>query len=69
MANKKQNAYDRIEQLVIDRISVLETENMRLRTELSYANAKLSVYERIATVTGTKNSLGFGPPIDNERRD
>lgn len=68
MATKKQecksNAYDKIEQLVYERVFSLENENSQLRSELTTAKAKLEVYERIATVTGAKSSLGFGPPIE-----
>lgn len=68
MATKKQecksNAYDKIEQLVYKRVFSLENENSQLRSELTTAKAKLEVYERIATVTGAKSSLGFGPPIE-----
>lgn len=68
MAAKKQecksNAYDKIEQLVYERVFSLENENSQLRSELTTAKAKLEVYERIATVTGAKSSLGFGPPIE-----
>lgn len=62
----KPNAYDKIEQLVYERLYGLESENAQLKAELATANAKLEVYERIATVTGSKSSLGFGPPIEKE---
>lgn len=62
----KDKAYDRIEQMVVEKIVTLENENAQLRSELAYANAKLSVYERIATVSDTKTQLGFGPPIEKE---
>lgn len=60
----EKNAYDKIEQLVYGRLYELENENAQLRSELTTAKAKLEVYERIATVTGSKSSLGFGPPIE-----
>lgn len=62
----KPSAYDKIEQLVYERLYGLESENAQLRSELATAKAKLEVYERIATVTGSKSSLGFGPPIEKE---
>lgn len=62
----EKNAYDKIEQLVYERLYGLESENAQLRGELATAKAKLEVYERIATVTGSKSSLGFGPPIEKE---
>lgn len=66
MATKKEDAYSRIEQLVMEKIVTLESENARLRAELSYSNAKLEVYERLATITDSKATLGFGPPISKE---
>lgn len=62
----ERNAYDKIEQLVYGKIYELENENAQLRSDLALANAKLEVYERIATVTGSKSSLGFGPPIEKQ---
>lgn len=64
--SKSTTAYDRIEQMVVEKVITLENENAQLRSELAYANAKLSVYERIATVSDTKTQLGFGPPIEKE---
>lgn len=66
MATKKENAYEKIENIVIERVFSLENENAQLRQELATAKAKLSVYERIATITNSKNTLGFGPPITQE---
>lgn len=67
MATEKQNnAYNKIEQLVTEKVIALENENAQLRSELAYANAKLSVYERIATISDNKGQLGFGPPIEKE---
>lgn len=66
MAIKKEDVYNKIEQIVMDKLFTLESENTRLKTELAYANAKLEVYERIANVSGSKVSLGFGPPINKE---
>lgn len=66
MATKKENAYEKIENIVMERVFSLENENAQLRQELTTARAKLSVYERIATITNSKNTLGFGPPITQE---
>ena len=68
MATKK-DAYEKLENIVMERVFSLENENAQLRQELTTAKAKLSVYERIATITGTKNTLGFGPPITQEGGD
>ena len=65
MATKK-DAYEKLENIVMERVFSLENENAQLRQELATARAKLSVYERIATITNTKNTLGFGPPITQE---
>ena len=65
MATKK-DAYEKLENLVMERVFSLENENAQLRQELATARAKLSVYERIATITNSKNTLGFGPPITQE---
>ena len=70
MATEKQNnAYNKIEQLVTEKVIVLENENAQLRSELARANAKLEVYERIASISNQKTTLGFGPPLMNERGD
>ena len=68
MAEKtnKQNAYDKIEQLVHEKVFSLESENAQLRSDLAHANAKLEVYERLATISDSKTTLGFGPPIIRE---
>ena len=50
----------------MEKLITLESENAQLRSELAYANAKLSVYERLATVSNTKVQLGFGPPIEKD---
>ena len=65
MATKK-DAYEKLENIVMERVFSLENENAQLRQELATARAKLSVYERIATITKNKNTLGFGPPITQE---
>lgn len=66
MATKKENAYEKIENIVLERVFSLENENVQLRQELASAKAKLSVYERLATITNAKTTLGFGPPITQE---
>lgn len=64
MATEKQNnAYNKIEQLVTEKVIALENENAQLRSELARANAKLEVYERIASISNQKTTLGFGPPL------
>lgn len=60
------NAYAKIESLVMEKVFVLEAENAQLRTDLAMANAKLEIYERIASVSDSKVQLGFGPPISRE---
>lgn len=66
MATKKENAYEKIENIVMEKVFLLENENAQLKQELASARAKLSVYERIATITNSKATLGFGPPITQE---
>lgn len=64
--SNKNEAYNKIEQIVMEKLITLESENAQLRSDLAYANAKLSVYERLATVSNTKVQLGFGPPIEKD---
>ena len=68
MATKTGNtdAYNKIESLVMERLLVLEAENAQLKQDLAMAQAKLEIYERIATVSDSKITLGFGPPISKE---
>ena len=68
MATSKntENAYARIEKMVVENVITLEDENTQLRSELAYANSKLSVYERISTISNNKGQLGFGPPMEKE---
>lgn len=69
MATEKEksgNAYAKIENLVMEKLFTLEAENSQLKTELAIANAKLEIYERIASVSDSKVQLGFGPPIMKE---
>ena len=44
----------------------LESENAKLRQDLALAQAKLDVYERIASISDDKRTLGFGPPVRQE---
>ena len=60
------NAYAKIESLVMEKVFILEAENAQLKNELAMANAKLEIYERIATVSDSKITLGFGPPITKD---
>ena len=62
MASDK--AYNKIENIVMERVFSLENENAQLRNDLAIAQAKLEVYERLANISGDKIQLGFGPPID-----
>lgn len=66
MATRKQtcsNPYEKIESIVMNKVFELENENTQLKMELSTAKAKLEVYERIASISDSKNTLGFGPPV------
>ena len=58
-------AYQKIESIVMEKVFSLETENAQLKQELALAQAKLEVYERIANISDSKHTLGFGPPIIN----
>lgn len=60
--NPVDNPYDKIERIVMDRVFSLETENAQLKSQLVTAQAKLEVYERLASISGAKTALGFGPP-------
>lgn len=62
--NNNENPYNKIESIVLERVFSLERENAQLKSELSYAKAKLEVYERLATISGQKTQLGFGPPLN-----
>lgn len=61
-----QNPYDKIEQIVMEKVFSLEAENAQLKSELSYVKAKLEVYEKITSISDSKMSLGFGLPINKE---
>lgn len=60
------NAYDKIENIVMNKIYMLENENSQLKRDLALAQAKLEVYERIASISDSKHALGFGPPTIKE---
>lgn len=66
MATKRENPYKELEHIVMEKVFSLENENAQLRTDLAIANAKLEIYERIASVSDSKVQLGFGPPISRE---
>ena len=57
-------AYSKIESIIMERVFSLENENAQLKNDLAIAQAKLEVYERLANISGDKMQLGFGPPID-----
>lgn len=69
MASEKTNVYGKLEQIITEKVIALEAENSQLKSELAYARAKLDVYERISSITNSKNTLGFGPPISREGGD
>lgn len=60
----KTDPYTKLEQIVMEKVIILENENAQLKNDLALANAKLEVYERIANISDTKTTLGFGPPRD-----
>lgn len=69
----KNTAYSKIENIITEKVTVLENqinslqnENAQLKNELAIANAKLEVYERIASISDSKATLGFGPPVKRE---
>lgn len=67
MATRKNtNPYDKIESIIMEKVYTLEDENAELKEKLAIANAKLEVYERIASISDSKATLGFGPPIRRE---
>lgn len=59
-------AYAKIENIVLEKVFSLEAENAQLKSDLALANAKLEVYERIATISDLKGTIGFGPPLNRE---
>lgn len=64
MATKE--IYDKIESIIMEKVFALENENAELKNNLALAQAKLDVYERIANISNSKTTLGFGPPIRKE---
>ena len=60
----RDEVYNKIESIIMERVFSLESENAQLKNDLAVAQAKLDVYERLANISGTKTQLGFGPPID-----
>lgn len=68
-----EDTYKKIYKIVTEKVNTLENqihtlkeENIQLKRDLDMANAKLEVYERLATISDSKISLGFGPPIIKE---
>lgn len=61
-----QEIYDKIESIIMEKVFALENENAELKNNLALAQAKLDVYERIANISNSKTTLGFGPPIRKE---
>lgn len=68
-----EDTYKKIYKIVTEKVNTLENqihtlkeENTQLKRDLDMANAKLEVYERLATISDSKISLGFGPPIHRE---
>ena len=59
-------SYAKLESIVMEKVMVLESENAKLRQDLALAQAKLDVYERIASISDDKRTLGFGPPVRQE---
>ena len=57
--NKDPEPYEKIENIVMNKIYELETENAQLKQDLIVAKAKLEVYERLANISGTKSQLRF----------
>lgn len=64
------DVYKKVYKIVTEKVNVLErqidtlkNENEQLKRDLDIANAKLEVYERLATISDSKISLGFGPPV------
>ena len=66
MARNKEITYDKLEKIVMEKVFSLENENMQLKSQLALAQAKLEVYERLASISNAKTTLGFGPPISQE---
>ena len=65
-AKKTTQSYEKIENIVMNQLFNLENENAHLKNELAIANAKLEVYERLASISNERTQLGFGPPSSRE---
>ena len=59
----RNDTYNKIENIVMEKVFALEDENAKLKNDLALAQAKLEVYESLASISDSKNTLGFGPPI------
>lgn len=68
MAINRSRAYDKIEKIVMEKVIILENENAELKRELTLAQAKLEVYDRLASVSNSERAIGFGRPINSEGR-
>ena len=64
--NRELNPYEKIENIVMGKMYELESENTQLKHDLMIANAKLEIYERLASISNSKTQLGFGPPLNRE---
>ena len=53
------NVYSKIESIVMEKVFSLEDENTKLKQDLALAQAKLEIYERIASISDSKATLGF----------
>lgn len=56
-------AYQKLEEIIMNRVFALEEENSQLKRDLALAQAKLEVYDRIASVSDSQKTIGFGPPM------
>ena len=62
MATRKSTSpYNKIENIITEKVFALEDENAELKEKLAIANAKLEVYERIVSISDSKTTLGFDP--------
>ena len=66
MATHNDVEYDKIKDIIMEKVFTLENENAQLKHDLAIAQAKLEVYERIASISDSKTSLGFGPPTQKD---
>ena len=63
---EREDTYAKLERIVMEKVLTLELENAQLKNQLAIAQAKLDVYERIATISNSKTTLGFGPIIQRD---